>query len=132
MGGILNPIVAFGAFLWLVESVRTQKKELAATRQALKDQADTSLIAARIQALNIELTTVVARYNHLRARELLIVEHQNARDNPRSYLDEAGVNQPLDTMRRLLNGLIITTQEEEDRLLDEIKELTARLKNQPT
>ncbi len=39
-GGILNPIVAFGAFYWLTQSVKLQKQELSETRLELKRTAN--------------------------------------------------------------------------------------------
>lgn len=40
IGGLLNPIVAFGAFYWLTQSVKIQKLELYETKKALQDAAE--------------------------------------------------------------------------------------------
>ncbi len=40
VGGLLNPLIAFLAFYWLTQSVILQKEELAATRDALVDSAN--------------------------------------------------------------------------------------------
>jgi hypothetical protein len=63
VGGILNPVCAYMAFLWLVRSYALQKTELVETRDALQltqaaqqRQADVAYAAARIDAANIRLS----------------------------------------------------------------------------
>ncbi len=63
VGGILNPVCAYMAFVWLVRSFALQKTELAETRDALERtqaaqqrQADVAYAAARIEAANIRLS----------------------------------------------------------------------------
>ena len=74
VGGIMNPLVAGCALYWLTMSVRLQKtelaasraeleltrNELAATRIAQQSQAQTTLIANRLQALNVKITAVTS------------------------------------------------------------------------
>ncbi|QHE86507.1 hypothetical protein [Hydrogenophaga sp. BPS33] len=51
VGGLLNPIVALAALGLLAYSVRIQRQELAATRKALRDQADHSRDMVRLNAM---------------------------------------------------------------------------------
>lgn len=74
IGGILNPSIALAALWWLRRSFAIQKIELAETRAALQDQADSQersvralnqqinnqLRLARIETLNIELNGIEA------------------------------------------------------------------------
>ncbi len=64
VGGILNPFIAFFAFFWLSQSVLIQKEELADTKKALQESAQTQLQqekhaarTAQINALNTLLTS---------------------------------------------------------------------------
>lgn len=68
VGGVLNPICAYMAFVWLVRSYALQKSELAETRMALEQsqkaqllQAQTSYAASRINAISIQLNLVVSQ-----------------------------------------------------------------------
>jgi hypothetical protein len=70
IGGVLNPLIAFGAFYWLATSVLLQKTELEETRRQLhdsklaqRDQADTALLTAKIQTLNIRLSRTSDKSN---------------------------------------------------------------------
>ncbi|WP_025165896.1 hypothetical protein [Pseudomonas taeanensis] len=72
VGGLINPLIAFFAFYWLTKSVLIQKIELSETKKALQDtqksqeeQAKIALKAAKLQSLNILLTSV----NHQIAQE---------------------------------------------------------------
>ncbi len=66
VGGILNPLIAFLAFYWLTQSVLLQKQELAETKDALKDSADSQskqvLLAARAAEINA-LSAMLASHN---------------------------------------------------------------------
>jgi hypothetical protein len=132
MGGILNPMVAFGAFLWLVESVRVQDSELTQTKDALRasqvaqqQQADTSLLAAKVETLNVEMTSVVNQLQNLRAKQARISGLQNRPDRPSTYVNE--LNQPIliVVMSANLQGTIMALEEEEDRILQEVKKLSS-------
>ena len=68
VGGVLNPICAYMAFVWLVRSYALQKTELAETRDALEKtqkaqqrHAEVALAAARIEAANIRLSILVTQ-----------------------------------------------------------------------
>ena len=69
-GGVMNPICAYMAFVWLVRSYSLQKTELAETREALEKtqkaqqrHAEVALAAARIEAANIRLSILVTQAN---------------------------------------------------------------------
>lgn len=62
IGGVLNPLCAYMAFIWLVRSYALQKTELAETRATLEKsqaaqqaQSETALHAARLNALSIRM-----------------------------------------------------------------------------
>lgn len=135
LGGILNPLIAFGAFLWLVASVRIQKTELEATRVALTEsqeaqaqQAKVSLLAARIETLNIELSSVVGQLNHYRTRQLNLLDLLNRPDNRRSYVNEYGDPIAIDVMRMEINRMIDVLEQDEKRILDEVRTLSLDLR----
>lgn len=48
-GGILNPIVAFAALLWIMVGVRMQRSELKAAQQAIASQLEVSAVATLVQ-----------------------------------------------------------------------------------
>lgn len=73
VGGVLNPVCAYMAFLWLVRSYALQKTELAETRDALEGtriaqqrQVEISLAAARIETANIRLSILSRRLSDMR------------------------------------------------------------------
>jgi hypothetical protein len=81
LGGVMNPLMAFGAFYWLATSVLLQKKELSDTRDALvasqkaqQQQAETALAAAKIQALNIRLSLTASKFIHCQAESRILGE----------------------------------------------------------
>lgn len=132
LGGILNPIIAFGALLWLVASVNIQRRELTETKYALREsmdaqkhQADTSLLAARIGSLNVELTSVINRLQNLRARQGYISELQNRPDRPATFINELHEPISIIVMAATTHGTISALEEEEERILKEIKDISA-------
>lgn len=131
MGGILNPIVAFGAFLWLVASVRVQERELSDTKTTLKKtldeqrrQAEISLLTARIESLNIELSSIVNELNHYRSRQLKLLDHANRPDSPRSSVNEYGDPIAIDVTRMEINRMIGALEAEEKRIIDEVRTIS--------
>lgn len=56
LGGVLNPIVAFLALLWLIKSVLIQDTELRETREALTKSANAQTSQVQIAALSSILT----------------------------------------------------------------------------
>lgn len=97
LGGVMNPLIAFGAFYWLTTSVRLQKTELAETRKALQDShkaqerhATTALMAAQIQAANIRLAAVSNMLNHHRNRRAALLRIIVNTDMINKSVDEKG------------------------------------------
>jgi len=133
LGGILNPIVAFGAFLWLVASVKFQKEELAATKTALEksqsaqqQQADTSLLTAQINTFNIQLSRVSGKIQELRTKQLYISELQNRLDHPTHYIDEHDERHHVTTVAAKIAREIGTLETESDRIADEVKVISSQ------
>lgn len=96
-GGVLNPLISFGAFYWLATSILLQKAELSETREALRatqdaqqQHADTALIAAKMQRENVRLTLVAGKLGTLRARQNALLERQADRSPGGAYFDEKG------------------------------------------
>lgn len=70
-GGLLNPLIAFLAFYWLTQSVLLQKQELAETKDALKESAESQskqvLLAKKTAEINA-LSAILASCNSDLAR----------------------------------------------------------------
>ena len=60
IGGILNPIVAFCALLWLMRSVSIQDIELSETRRALTESADAQLKQLAVMQRDQRLAALIA------------------------------------------------------------------------
>lgn len=69
VGGILNPVCAFMAFLWIVRSYALQKTELAETRDTLKETHQAQLLQAKISYASARIETANIRISLLNARE---------------------------------------------------------------
>lgn len=81
-GGVMNPICAYMAFIWLVRSYALQKTELSETRKALEEslkaqqeQARLSLVSAKTGSLNIRLTALGATLASLRTSHSRVLTH---------------------------------------------------------
>lgn len=97
MGGVMNPLIAFGAFYWLATSVLLQKTELAETRKALvatqeaqQQHADTALLTARIQSINIRMTLVSNELKYHREKQEVLQRILKHSSSTYPYIDEFG------------------------------------------
>lgn len=81
-GGLLNPVVASAALYLLALSIRIQRKELVATRQALDEQArhahDSADLAALTSLVNAALAEAGIHRDHLRFLVQQISAHDQA------------------------------------------------------
>ena len=75
VGGILNPVCAYMAFIWLVRSYALQKTELEETRKTLKEshqaqllQAKISYATARVETANIRINLLTTQAGYYRSR----------------------------------------------------------------
>ncbi len=138
LGGVMNPLIAFGAFYWLATSVLLQKTELADTRKALqaseraqRDHANTALVTARIQSLNIKLTGVTTHINQVRERLTALYLFQGQYGAGPAYTDDNGQSsspsEVISTVRKSLEGLLL----EEAVLLGEIDKASEGLNFSP-
>lgn len=59
-GGLMNPLVAFAAFYWLTQSVKLQKKELAETKDALRDAAIAQSLLVENGRVGVQLSALTA------------------------------------------------------------------------
>jgi hypothetical protein len=126
-GGVLNPLISFGAFYWLATSILLQKAELSETRDALKatqfaqqQHADTALVAAKIQRDNILLTMVANKIAALRTRQTHILQMQADRGPYGKYYDEHGQLTPLVVALKKLNEEISSLESEEAEVFGKI------------
>ncbi|MCM3563354.1 hypothetical protein M3149_06860 [Hydrogenophaga intermedia] len=81
-GGLLNPVVASAALYLLALSIRMQRKELAATRQALDEQArhanDSADLAALTSLVNASLAEASIHRDYLQFLVQQISDHDKA------------------------------------------------------
>ena len=63
VGGILNPVIASAAFIWLAKSVEIQSVELVETRKALTDAAISQREMIENAAIERKLNACAARLN---------------------------------------------------------------------
>jgi len=74
IGGLLNPLIAYLAFYWLITSVRIQKQELKETREELCEarkaqelQAKTQLLASEISGYRTRLEVITTKLHSIRS-----------------------------------------------------------------
>lgn len=65
LGGVLNPIIAFSAFMWLTMSVRLQKEELAYTRSTLQEASNAQKDQVQLAALTALTSSIMTEVNTL-------------------------------------------------------------------
>ena len=63
VGGLLNPVVAYFAFYWLTKSVALQKEELAETRRALVETAQSQAEQAISASTSVRVAALTALIN---------------------------------------------------------------------
>ena len=73
VGGLLNPLIAYLAFYWLITSIRIQKQELKETRSELSETRKAQEMQARIQLLSSQMSGYRTRL------EIIITEMNCAR-----------------------------------------------------
>jgi len=129
-GGVLNPLLAFGAFYWVATSVKLQKEELSETRKALLDsqraqqhQADTTLLAARIETLNVKLSRLGSKLEHLRQRESHLHNHIGVHGAYSLYYNEEGMETSASDVMHAIRRDIHSLVKEEDKLLEEVDDI---------
>lgn len=126
-GGVLNPVISAAAFYWLATSILLQKAELSETRDALRltqdaqqQQADTALIAAKIQRDNIWLTLVGNKISLLRTRQTYLMQLQAERGPASMFFDENGVHREIQDALKDLNIDINAVELEEAEVIGKI------------
>lgn len=65
-GGIMNPIIAFMALVWLVKGVRLQQRELAETKAALQASEKHQAAQVRIAAISALIASINDEHARLR------------------------------------------------------------------
>jgi len=137
VGGLMNPLVAFAAFYWLTQSVKLQKKELAATRETLGDTTEAQRELVKNGRVQIQLSALTALATTIGARVAAYDEQIN------KYNDR--INESIiptstqDIMRqsrvKSLRAKIIQDRDElkatHDDYLEEMKEILERYRQAP-
>ncbi|MEJ7804855.1 MAG: hypothetical protein WKG03_02900 [Telluria sp.] len=136
LGGLMNPLIAFGAFYWLATSVLLQKTELAETRAALvnshkaqQQHADTVLATARLQTLNIRLSLAVNTRERLLAQHTTIMPILREWGPEKTIFDGSGVNRTIgDQLQEILTEMTLA-KEAEQVLINQIHNIERRFIN---
>lgn len=103
-GGILNPLMAFLALIWLMRSVKIQKEELRETRLALEDGAQAQLKQVQLSALTA-LSSSIAMDIDLQRSELSFLCDQLNRFDGRSIRDFRGEIISLSEVKTNINSI---------------------------
>ena len=126
-GGVLNPVISAAAFYWLATSILLQKAELSETREALRltqdaqqQQADTALVAAKIQRDNIWLTLIGNKISLLRTRQTYLMQLQVERGPKSKFFDENGDLREIQDVLKHLNEDINAVELEEAEVIGKI------------
>lgn len=126
-GGVLNPIVGACTLYWLLVSVRIQRTELGETRSALEKtqvaaekQARLSLLAARIESINIRLSQVSSELTYRRQLLQFYVELVNNRDTNRRVINTAGKHEDPFVLIQIENARIDELQSAASRLAEQL------------
>lgn len=69
IGGILNPLIAFLALIWIAKGVKMQKQELEETKRALTDSAQAQKTQAIASAALVQLNALTALVTALNNEE---------------------------------------------------------------
>jgi hypothetical protein len=130
VGGLLNPICAFMAFIWIVRSYSLQKTELAETRRALeesldaqREQARLALLSARTQSLSIRLSAIGSTLSALRASHARAIEHANRRGLQFAIVADDGTERPASEAIPALYALIKIAEQAEDEVITALNRL---------
>jgi hypothetical protein len=107
LGGVLNPIIAYAAFLWLTESVRLQKIELVETRRALQEAAISQGEQARHAQVSVRLSALTSLVN------AITMELQIAQDELKFMTDQIARSPMHGGVRAIDGGYIAATERDE-------------------
>lgn len=133
MGGLLNPLVAYTALIWLASSVEIQRTELVESRRALRDAAAAQSASAIAQAAQVRLAALTASLNAASQEEQLHLttltfylkaQDQLLQTTQRVYgLDGEEIVRKQDVQARIkdINGKLRESVQTQERLRKEIE-----------
>lgn len=124
-GGLINPLIGALTLYWLTKSVRAQKEELYATREALEESAQGQLHQVRLSALTA-LTTVIMTEVDIQRSQLMFICNQMSSLQHSSIRNLEGSELTPDAAKDLIasiNKRISSRMLEQLMYEDEIKEL---------
>ncbi|MPS93797.1 hypothetical protein [Comamonas sp.] len=133
-GGIMNPVIAFLALLWLKRGVELQQTELGETRQALTDSNKNREISIRIEVLKGKKEIVMAEMEMIRddINFLSTQRDPNHQRTVQGYCDLLGENISFDIWKRSLDARRTSARDKFQQLAelqDGIEALAAKLRN---
>lgn len=138
IGGVLNPLCAYMAFIWLVRSYALQKTELADTKKTLQEaqkaqteQARLALITAQTQSFSIRLTVLGSTLNRLRAGHARAVAHANLHGLDSSFVVDDGSTINVKSAIVSLHKIIEDVEATEGTILDRLNELALHAATEP-
>lgn len=118
IGGILNPVIALIALLWLVKGVRIQQRELQETKLALQASERHQSAQVRISAITALIASINDEYNKLRAYRKSLEPELDLR--LKSHEDDQAMAGPME---------ILSFDEETSALVDEMEVLGKSIVN---
>lgn len=130
IGGVLNPICAYMAFVWLVRSYALQKTELVETRKGLEEgkkaqeeQARLALLSAQTQSLSIRLTGIGSTLSALRSSHARAIEHANLRGLDYAIVADDGTYKTASVAIPALYALIKVAEKAEAEIIAELNKM---------
>ena len=125
IGGVLNPLCAYMAFIWLARSYMLQKSELAETRIALEHsqqaqqlQAETSYAASRIEATNIHINVLGVQAN---------IEREAIAELRKELRQDVLATAPYSEVKLPVKDVIFLRQKDLDRFEEQQRKLFAKI-----
>lgn len=135
VGGILNPVIAFGALFMLTISVLIQKTELAETREQLTESKKAQEEQARMQLLSATIAAKSILYNHHLEFETRIAKRiQLIQHAPENAFGDNGLPLPHDQLVdefEKLRDQVRVSSEERHKLVVEIQKLVDSAGSEP-
>ncbi len=129
-GGIMNPIIAFMALVWLVKGVRLQQKELSDTKAALQASEKHQASQVKIAAITALIASINDEHSRLRSYRQTIEpelnklikahDYEQAQMLPNHFLS---ADEDLVALSEEFNALTNTISDYESQKLEYLAEL---------
>ncbi len=130
VGGLLNPLIAFFAFYWLIKSIRIQKEELTETRKALRDtsmeqkaQTELAILSLELNKLNLQLSYLNSKIEFERTYLLYVLKEATAKGGDKTVVSCIGMNVAAKDLIPDLQNKIGQLEYEQNQISFKIEEL---------